>query len=135
MLEKGIMLSLIRATNFPCAIPSREGIAMPGDLVRLLLALATAVWAPLPAAAQNESCELAATADGFVALRRGPSPHAKRLVRMDPKGAVIPRTDRSGWERGNWILVSYWRPGIDFKTALKIGPIGWMNRKLHEGCG
>jgi hypothetical protein len=27
------------------------------------------------------------------------------------------------------------RPGIAFETALKSGPVGWMNRSLISGCG
>lgn len=108
---------------------------MPGSLFRVLLALAAVAAATQSATAQNASCELAATKDGFVALRDRPSARAKLLVRMDPKGAVIPRTDRRRWQSGNWILVSYWRPEVDFRTALYSGPVGWMNRKLHDGCG
>ena len=108
---------------------------MNRGLVRFVLVGAAAASTMLPAAAQNESCELGPTADRFIALRHGPSPQAKLLVRMDPTGAVIPRTDRRRWQRGDWILVSYWKPGIDFYTALKMGPVGWMNRKLHGGCG
>jgi hypothetical protein len=110
-------------------------------MVARLLALlfASAVLAVLPAAAESklgESCELDdQVKDGFIALRDGPSPQAKLIGKMDPKGAVIPRTDRRGWRRGGWILVSYWRPGIEFDEALKSGPVGWMNEKLHTGCG
>jgi hypothetical protein len=108
-------------------------------IVRFLALLAAAVLVPSPAAAESkpsESCELNdQVKDGFIALRDGPSPQAKLIAKMDPKGAVIPRIDRGNWRRGGWILVSYWRPGIEFDEALKSGPVGWMNEKLHIGCG
>ncbi len=102
----------------------------------LRAAIAAAVLTlPLAAMAEGESCELAPQKDGFVALRDGPSPSAKLVARMDPKGAVIPRTKEPGWRRGTWIKVSYWRPGIEFDEAFAKGPVGWMNEKLHQGCG
>ncbi len=106
---------------------------------RLAPVLAAAMLVASPAAAESklsESCELDdQVKDGFIALRGGPSPTARIIAKMEPKGAVIPRTDRRGWRRGGWILVSYWRPGIEFDEALKSGPVGWMNEKLHTGCG
>ena len=102
-------------------------------------ALTLALLMPLPAAAQtkgpNESCELVETPDGFVALRDGPNAQAKVIVKMDPKGAIIPRTDRARYRRGSWMLVNYWAPGTEFEDALKKGPVGWMNERLQQGCG
>jgi len=89
------------------------------------LVLTLALLAPVPAAAEakgpNESCELAETPDGFVALRDGPNAQAKMIVKTDPKGAVIPRTDRARYRRGSWMLVNYWAPGTEFEDALKKG--------------
>lgn len=104
-------------------------------IARIALLCSLLLATPLGAKELGESCELETPKDGFVALRDAPSREGKLIARMDPKGAVIPRTDHRDWQRDKWMKVSYWRPGIEFDAAVKSGPVGWISRSLISGCG
>ena len=87
----------------------------------------------LPANAQTLSlaCELEDTADGFVALRAGPSPKAALVMKMTP-GSVIYLVikGKSREERGGWLRIVHVTKvdGAEKKT------FGWMWGKLLAGC-
>jgi hypothetical protein len=78
-------------------------------------------------------CQLKETRDGFVALRRGPSPSTTIVGRMKAEDEVLLGEGR----KGEWIQVTWWR-GDDrlAKGYDKIAGRGWVHRKLvAEECG
>ncbi len=97
-----------------------------------------ALSATMTRAEATTYCDVPRGADGFIALRAGPSPKARLLHRMVEGDEVLP----SSFERkGDWVKVTYWRGG-----RFRIGKdgredphtaIGWMNGKLldDQRCG
>ena len=78
-------------------------------------------------------CQPKQTADGFVALRNGPSPSARMIGRMKPEDEVQLGQNR----KGDWIEVIWWR-GDDrlVKGFDQVAGRGWVHRRLIEqDCG
>lgn len=99
--------------------------------MRLFLALVLLVAAALPAQA-TAFCGIAPTADGFVALRAGPSTQARLLARMRVGDEVMLGQGRVG----PWIAVRWWRGDSRLVRGFDTGRRGWMHGALlDEICG
>jgi hypothetical protein len=108
-------------------------------MVRAIAGALTLLAFAVTAAEANYACAIKRTADGFVALRSGPSARHAMLARMRPQelvGLLHPGKDdivRSG----NWLFVR-WYPGTrrtpdhapdgDESTARS----GWVNNDLID---
>lgn len=110
-------------------------------LTRSLCSVAASIafGACLPVTFANASvyCETAGTADGFVALRAGPSAGSEMLEKMVPGDEI-----RLGiGQKGRWIEVTFWRGGrFQSEDQKEEGPstaTGWMHRSLvaPDSCG
>lgn len=104
----------------------------PRTLIPSLLAAALLLPVTGGEAAASSFCEVRRTADGFVALREGPSAEARMLVRMRADDEVMLTEVR----QGDWVRVLHW-PG---QTRLSDGGFargrpGWVNRRLLGDCG
>ena len=78
-------------------------------------------------------CNVKKTADGFVALRAGPSSKAKILGRMKSSDEVLIGLG----QHGNWIEVTWWRGSDRFDKGYDhTSGQGWVNmRFIEEECG
>ena len=77
-------------------------------------------------------CPVKETADGFVALRAGPSPSARLVARMKA-GDVVKLV---GYPKGSWQEVVWWRADERLNSgASKPRGAGWVNRNLIDECG
>ena len=97
------------------------------------LALAPSLLGHATPASAAEFCYVKQTADGFVALRKKPSPSAKLVGRMLAGDEVM----LGQGAKGNWLEVFWWR-GDDRLTRgfSKKSGHGWVYRKLiDEECG
>jgi hypothetical protein len=87
---------------------------------------------PAPAAA-TLFCSVLESPDGFVALRAGPSPRARLIVRMQPGDEVQAlEGSRHGWQE-----VYHWH-GLDRFNPAKRGDRrhGWAwSRSIGDECG
>jgi hypothetical protein len=94
-----------------------------------LAILAGAAFAPQPASA-TMYCSPKRTADGFVALRAGPSPSAKLIGRMRPGDEVL----MGSRQRGHWAEATWWRGTSRVDRGYDAGHAGrgWVNTRLIE---
>lgn len=100
---------------------------------RLLLAAALALLLGTVPGSATEFCHLRETADGFVALRAGPSKAAKLIARMKPEDEVMPGLETSG----PWVSVTWW-PGLSRleEGGFDRGVKGWVHGSLIDDmCG
>lgn len=113
-------------------IPTEKTRAAPALVLGILVALGTA-----PAGASGYACAVKPTADGFVALRDGPSTRHSTIGRMRGE-ELVGTMDKKTQDRvisGRWIRV-IWYAGTR-RTAFSIpdvapgtGRTGWMHRDL-----
>ena len=101
-------------------------------------AIAAAIGAGAVPAAAAEFCDIAKTADGFIALRARPAADGPLVARMRPGDEVMINNTvaaRNGWSRVWW-----WKggrfEGQKVKGLDKASGQGWVNSKLlGDGCG
>lgn len=99
--------------------------------MRLIFAFALLLAAALPAHA-TVFCGIAPTADGFVALRAGPSASARLLARMRVGDEVMIGLDRVG----PWVAVRWWPGDSRLVRGFHTGRRGWVHGALlDEVCG
>ncbi len=119
-------------------LKSRKGswIMFHRSYLRLSIVLAGFVFGG--AASATEFCNVKKTADGFVALRSGPSAGAKLIGRMKVGDEVM--LDNTVASAKGFTRVTWWQGGR-FKSAnasqqAKPSGQGWVNSKLLEDdCG
>ena len=125
----------MRSTNSPPAAVGRARRTGSG-LAALLIGAALVAALPAPSQARY-ACAVLRTADGFVALREGPSARHKIVARMKPQELVLllhPGRDdivRSG----DWLYVR-WYPGTRRtadhtpKADESTVRVGWVRDRL-----
>jgi hypothetical protein len=89
----------------------------------IVIALALPVGAPTHAFAAT-GCPLKKSPDGFVALRKGPSPTAAIVARLTSKDVVVISNDHE--QSGAWVYVS------KVKGDGGYGPSGWVDGHLID---
>ncbi len=93
-----------------------------------------------PALALNAVCEVLPTSDGFAALRAGPSPEARLLVRMKTGHNVHLRARNQGEiiRSGAWTQVMHRPDGELYQPGdpqYRTGRVGWVAQRLIGDCG
>ena len=94
-----------------------------------------AVFSP---ASATVYCEMKATPDGFVALRNGPSPSTRLILKMRAGDT----TQIAQGRKNGWTEVYHWKKSIyDSQPKgrgfddLGLATRGWVNERFLENCG
>lgn len=88
-------------------------------------------------------CVLKKTPDGFVALRAGPSPSARIVLKMHPGDTVLIQNAPGAAVNPQWDQVLHWRKEVYEKLRKlgqedsSLGTRGWVNKRfyLEDSCG
>jgi hypothetical protein len=98
---------------------------------------AVVLAAQLSPAGATIYCDIRGTADGFVALRSGPSARFRMIERMRPGDEVLVGLRKVG----KWIDVTFWRGGRFATGKHETGDPhtarGWMHEDFvaEDSCG